>query len=231
MKKLISWTALVMTLVLLFGMIVPASAATGGSWRINGRTGSYLTKAEKKVFDQAVKELTGVTYTPVFTLATQVAAGTHYAFFCKAVSVTASPRTSWEILIVSENTKGKCKILKVNSFNYKKIRTRKSAYLAGGDDGGWVCNNKKVKSSGVPSAAKKALRKATEDYEGLSLTPLVLLGSQVVAGTNYKYLCLGTASDQNATTCLYEVVVCEDTKGGCTITDCNIIDLPGYLKY
>lgn len=231
MKKRISWIAFVLALVLLVGTAVPASAASAGSWKINGQIGNYLSKAEQKVFNKAVEKLTGVAYTPVFTLATQVVAGTNYAFFCKAVTATAKPRTTWKVLIVNENLKGKVKLMKVNSFNYKNPKTLDSAYFADELSGGWTGNTKAVKTKGIPSAAKKALKKATEGYVGLSLTGLVLLGTQVVAGTNYSFLCLGTTSDRDATTCLYHVIVYQDPDGECSITECSIINLPKYLAY
>ena len=223
--------SILLSLVLLLGMIVPASAAplTGG-WTVSTQAGSYLSGSQKKLFAKAVETMDGVNYTPVFLLASQVTAGTNYAFFCKAVTVTAEPVTSWKIVIVSKDLQGNASVSKVNQFNFKKIKTRKSAYASSGAPGSWTYNDKNVGSKGIPSAAKKAFKKAVKQYTGVSLTPLVLLGTQLVAGTNYKFLCRGAMASAGGTVCLYEVDIYQNLEGACEVTNCNIINLPKYLK-
>ncbi|MBR6165004.1 MAG: hypothetical protein IKQ45_03635 [Clostridia bacterium] len=222
---------LLLTAILTIGMIVPAAAETDGGWKINKKVGTYLTKAETKVFEKAVEKLGGVAYTPVFTLAKQVVAGTNYAFFCKAVTATAKASTSWKVVIVYQDLQGNAEVLAVNSFNYKNIKTRKNPYTAASVAGAWEYSKKTPSSKGLPSTAKKVFKKATKEYTGVGLTALALLGTQQVAGVNYKYLCSGVLSDAAGTVCLYEVTVYQDLKGDCVITDCNVINLKKYLQY
>lgn len=223
--------ALLLATILMIGTVMPAAAATAGGWKINHKAASYLTKSEKKVFEKAVKKLDGVAYTPVLTLAEQVVAGTNYAFLCTAASVTASPKYSWKVLIVNRNLKGKAKVLKVNSFNVKRIKTRNSAYKTSNLSGGWAYSNEGTTSKKIPSAAKKAFGKATKNMVGVSLTPLALLATQVVAGTNYKFLCRGVIMNAEGTSCLYEVDVYKDLQGKCEVSSCKVINLSKYLKY
>lgn len=226
-----SLVSFLLSVVLMLGWIVPVSAAPqAGGWSVSTQTGSYLTGTQKKLFTKATETLDGMDYTPVFLLASQVTSGTSYAFFCKAVTVTAEPSASWKVVIVTKNPKGKVSVSKVNDFNFRKIKTRKSAYASSGAPGSWAYNEKNMSSKGIPSAAKKAFKKAVKQYTGVSLTPLVLLGTQLVAGTNYKFLCRGVMSDAGGTVCLYEVDIYQDLKGVCKVTNCNIINLPKYLK-
>lgn len=229
MKKIV---VLLLIAALAVGLMAPltASAAKSGGWEINTKVGNYLTKAEKAVFTKATDKLEGVSYTPVYTIAKQTVSGTNYAFFCQAKVVLPKATPTWKIVIANVDTEGEVKILAVNNFNYKNIKTRNSAYKST-PIGGWNYTSKAVSSKGVPSAAKKAFKKATEGYVGVTFTPLALLGTQVVSGKNYKFLCRGVAADISGTASLYEVVVYQDATGKCKITECEIINIPKYLKY
>ena len=227
-KNLIS---VLLLFILVFCTLVPAEGAASGGWTVNKKAPSYLSTAEKAVFNKAVKGLTGVSYTPVYTIANQTVAGRNYAFFCKAVTVTAKPVTSWKVMIVYENLKGDCKILSVNNFNFKNIKISKNIYKQASGDGVWIYNKKSYSSKVKPKTALDAFNKAKERYVGVSFTPLVLLGKQVVSGMNYRYLCLGKVSDAKGTVCLYTVDVYKDLKGSCSIKECNVVNISKYLNY
>ena len=228
MKRIV---VLLLIAALAVGLLAPmtASAAKSGGWEINTKVGNYLTKAEKAVFAKATDKLEGVSYTPVYTIAKQTVSGTNYAFFCQAKVVLPKATPTWKIVIVNVDTEGEVKILAVNNFNYKKIKTRNSAYKSN-LIGGWVYNGKTSSSKGLPSAAKKAFKQATEGYVGVTFTPLALLGTQVVSGKNYMFLCRGVAADISGTASLYEVVVYQNANGKSKITGCEIINMPKYLQ-
>lgn len=230
MKKLII-VALLLTVVLTLGAVAPAMADEPGTWKVNTKAGSYLSSGEKALFKKAIKTLEGASYTPVFRLAKQTVSGTNYAFLCTSTTATASPASAWKVVLVNRSPKGKCKVLKIRNFNITKLKTRGSVYRQPDGDGTWTYNGKAVSSKGVPSAANKAFKKAAKGYAGVSLTPLALLGTQAVSGVNYKFLCRGVATTKKNTICLYEVNVYKNAKGVCEITDCNVINLPAYLKY
>lgn len=223
--------ALLLALALLIGSTVPAMAAVSGSWKINQKAGSYLTSGEKTVFKRATKGLAGTAFTPVFRLAKQTVAGRNYAFLCKCTAATEKATSSWKIVFVNRDLKGKCKVLDVKNFNYKNIKTLDNAYAKPAGDGAWSYNSAAVTAKGIPSAANKAFNKAAKKYTGVELTPLALLGTQIVAGTNYKFLCRGVTVTPDSTVCLYEVNVCKNLKGKCSIIDCNVVNLPAYLEY
>lgn len=224
--------ALLLVALLCVGAVLPASAEKlSGGWEANAKAASYLTRTETKIFNKAVKGLTGVEYAPVLTLAKQVVAGTNYAFLCKSTTVTADPVQSWKVLIVNRSAKGKVKLLKINKFNFKSLKTRKTPYKYSFAPGAWEYSGEGTASKGIPTAAKKAFKKAAKGLVGVSYTPLALLGTQVVAGTNYKFLCRGDIMDGLTTSCLYEVIVYSDVQGKCEITSSAVLNLPAYLKY
>lgn len=230
MKKR-SIVVLLLTIVLMIGAVAPAMAAKTGAWEVNTEAGSYLTAGEKAVFKKAVKGLSGASFTPVFRLATQTVAGTNYAFLCTSTTVTAKPVSGWKVVFVNENLKGKCTVVESKNFNITRLKTRASVYTQPSGDGVWTYNRKAVSPKGIPAGAKAAFNKAKVGYTGVDLTPLALLGTQPVSGVNYKLLCRGVTTTAKRAVCLYEVIVNRNAKGVCEITDCNVIDLPGYLKY
>jgi len=209
--------------------LTPGGMVAGG-WQMNGKVGTYVTKVENKLFNKAAEGLDGVTYKPVVVLASQTVAGTNYAYFCKAKTVTAKPKTSWKVVVVGKDLQGKASILAINNFNHKKISTLKKAKSTSGMAGAWTVKTKKLSSKGIPKSALKAINKAKKKYKKVSLTPLVLLSSQVVAGTNYRYLCSGKAQGSNAVQ-FYAVDVYKNLKGGAKITSCKLINIDKYLKY
>ena len=65
--------------------------------------------------------------------------------------------------------------------------------------------------------------KACEGYVGISLKPVRLEGTQVVAGTNYKFLANGTKTTNPPIKGSYFVTVYKDLEGNCSITDIETV--------
>lgn len=89
--------------------------------------------------------------------------------------------------------------------------------------GGWHINMDAELVSGVSKNASNAFEKAYKAYKGNKLEPIALLGSQVVAGTKYMFLCKDTTDEDWKI-----VVVSVDLEGNTKITDVNTFD---YVKY
>lgn len=212
------------------GAVLTVQAAQDGAWTINKKSGTYVTKAQKKLFNQALKGYTGVTFEPVFVVATQVVAGTNYAYFCKASTVTKNPKTSWKVVVVNKNLKGKATVKAINNFYFKKISTLKNAPASSNMPGAWKNITKKYTPEGIPASALKAFNKANAKYVGVDLTPLVLLSTQTVAGTNYRYLCRGVVPGAKAVN-YYAVDVYKNLKGVAKITSCKPVNMEKYLAY
>ena len=90
--------------------------------------------------------------------------------------------------------------------------------------GGWTVNSGELSMSANPNAMA-AFEKAVEGLSGYSYEPLVLLGTQIVAGTNYRILCRGSAVVPDPVPTYEIITVYEDLNGNAEITDTT--PLPG----
>ena len=83
--------------------------------------------------------------------------------------------------------------------------------------GGWSINYDSTSLS-KNSDAKSAFLKARKKVTDTKIQPIAFLGSQVVAGKNYCFLCKITATSSNARPEIALVYVYEDLKGNTEIT-------------
>ena len=64
-------------------------------------------------------------------------------------------------------------------------------------------------------------------HAGYELRPISLLGTQVVAGQNYRFLCYGAGP---AGKDLFVVDIYRNVKGKCSISSCKSLDLEKYIN-
>lgn len=81
-----------------------------GGWQDVEQLPNMLSEQENEVFTKALEGLTGVGYTPVATLATQVVAGTNYAFLALGKTVTATPVTHLYVINIYADLNGNAKL-------------------------------------------------------------------------------------------------------------------------
>lgn len=94
--------------------------------------------------------------------------------------------------------------------------------------GGWeVISQEEGK---IPEEAKAALEKAQETLLGASYKPLALLGTQLVAGTNYCILCEISPVVPNPVPHFALVYVYADLEGNATITNIADLDIAGLSQ-
>lgn len=87
-------------------------------------------------------------------------------------------------------------------------------------DGGWEANTGGTSIDAKENAAaKKAYEKAMDDFAGDSFEVIAYLGSQVVAGTNYCYLCREASDESDPLTSFVLLSVYEDLNGNAEVTD------------
>ena len=90
--------------------------------------------------------------------------------------------------------------------------------------GGWTLNTDETKGM-LDEDAQKAFDKALEGYAGMGFEPIALLGTQVVAGTNYLILCRGTTVTAKPETKLVTVKVYAKLDGNAEILEVKDFDL------
>lgn len=168
-----------------------------------------ITDDFKKVFEKAVSELDGVDYTPVAYLASQVVAGSNHCVLCKATPVVPDAKTTYSIVYIYEDLEGNAEVTEV-------VSSAADAQSADEDIvGGWT----EIDPPEMTEEARMVFKKACETLTGAEYTPLALLATQVVAGTNYRIICESKPSVPSSESGYVIVTVYADLGGNAEITD------------
>lgn len=93
--------------------------------------------------------------------------------------------------------------------------------------GGWQIDLDGV-SLAFPNDASDAFNEAIEKQTEWQFEPLALLGTQVVAGTNYMFLCKYTPMDEAIDASYKVVVIYEDLEGVATLSQVRDFDVFQY---
>lgn len=91
--------------------------------------------------------------------------------------------------------------------------------------GGWETNIDTEMIGGISKNASNAFEKSFKKYRGNKLEPIALLGTQVVAGTKYMFLCKDLDEENWKI-----VVVSEDLKGNTEISNVKDLDYVNYVS-
>ena len=78
-----------------------------------------LTEKDRALFQKAAGSLTGVEYTPVAYLGTQVVAGTNHLFLCKTAPITPDAEATYALVTVYEDLDGNVSIADVQKSDAK----------------------------------------------------------------------------------------------------------------
>lgn len=201
-----------------------ATEQTTGGWE-TAAARSYLTDEEKAIYDKAMTAAGESDLKPVAVIATQLVSGTNYAYLCQSTSPAQGSR--WCVAVVYADLQGNASLSGVNELDTTDLQTSNDD---GTSDmmGSWQVTMPS-EGVGLPQKAATAYADAIADYEGVELAPICLLGTQVVAGTNYQYLCVGTTMADNPVRGLYVVTVYEDLDGTAEVSNVAQLDLTAYV--
>lgn len=181
-----------------------------------------------KAFEKAMENYDGIAFEPVALLGTQVVSGTNYMYLCKGSNLDGSNQ-KWNVVVVYNNLEGEAQVSKVNDFDITKFTNVKEETEAKEIVGGWEIYAD-FEAVGMEPQAKEAFEKATEGLDGATYKPIKLLGTQVVAGTNYLVLCETTTVTQTPTSKLVVLSIYRDLEGNATINSNVTVDLAEYNK-
>lgn len=95
--------------------------------------------------------------------------------------------------------------------------------------GGWTYATEFEKPE-LPAEAQDAFDRATESLDGAGYEAVAYLGSQVVAGVNYAFLCKITPVVPNAESSLAVVKIGVNLQNEATILDTRQIDITDYTE-
>lgn len=183
---------------------VPDIVQTGGWEKPDS---PEITQEVRSLFERL--KLVGATYDPIALLGSQIVAGVNYCVLCKTAPVIPEPQETYAIVYLSENLDGTVELTDVQHSTAAAIGSSENM------TGAWESAGSPV----VTQGAKAALEKACESLVGAEYTPVALLGSQVVAGTNYALLCEINAVVPDAQPSYAIVYVYAGIDGSAEITD------------
>ena len=168
-----------------------------------------LTDEATNALKKATEKLAGGTYEPIALLGTQVVAGTNYRLLCTFTPATEGADASYTIVTVYEDLEGNAEITEILNSNAKVNVTAEVI------DGGWVA----PETPDVTEEAGKALQAAVSQMVGAQYNPLALMGTQVVAGTNYCLLCEITPVVENPESHYSVVTVYQGADGTTSVVE------------
>ena len=168
-------------------------------------------------FEKAMEGFTGVGYEPLACLATQPVSGTNYAVFCKAQVVYPDAKPYYAVVYVYEDLQGNAELLKIVSLT-PNGEADPNAGAGGTLLGGWtVAEEQEPGLEAFDQAAQKLL--------GVSYTPIYVLSSQVVSGTNYCVLSKAEVVAPGAEGYYTLATVYQDLSGNVEITEFRNLEI------
>ena len=177
-----------------------------------------VTEELKKILDKACETLAGMEYIPVAYLGSQVVAGTNHSFLCKARASYEDAEAYYAVVTVYEDLEGNAEIL-------NEVMTDIVAE-SGDAPGAWT----ETATPELTDEAKDALAKACEALTGMEYTPVALLATQAVSGTNYRIFCEAAASVPGDVSSYVILVVNRDPQGGAEIVETLLFEKEEYTQ-
>ena len=144
---------------------------TSGGWA--EAQSPVITDETSALMDKVNSVLAGAQYTPVAYLASQVVAGRNHRILCKSTPTVPDAKSNYVIVEIYEDLQGNAEITSV----------LESAAQAPSDEqlmGGWSDAESPVVTDEISAMTAKVCK---------GYTPVALVATQVVAGTNYCVLC------------------------------------------
>ena len=180
-----------------------------GGW--SAASSMKITEQHLDLFKKAQETLTGAYYTPLALLGTQVVAGTNYRFLCRmdasVPELNATP--VYAVVVIYEDLSGNATISEIYD----------SEVPVPASDEMMVGAYEQSADLAMTTEATKAFDLALKTITGQAFKATALLGSQVVAGTNYRILCESIASTAGAETGWAILTVYADLQGHAEVTD------------
>ena len=197
-----------------------------GEWQVNGEiTGNTLTPEEAEVFEKAAGDLG---FEPVALIGKQLVSGMNYAYLCKEDGAGSA----WDVAVIYQDLSGDARFVGANRIDLANVKTRPAKTDL--TTGAWkvpAANDGLSLPGEADAFFDEAMVKLSEGEGGYALAPQALLGTQVVAGTNYLVLCLGTPLGTtedlwNA----YLLTMYQDLDGNVEVTSIDALDVAYYAS-
>lgn len=194
---------------------------TGGWETVLSNRVNDLSEEDIYNFNNAIKDYSKEKLEVVALLGKQVVAGTNYMFLAKTDN-------KYKIVIVYTDLEGISKVSKVSDFDYSKYVDKDLNSNNEMLSGGWYTESSNIDYKLEDEKIEKMYESATKELTGVEYKPLLVVGKQIVSGTNYAILCYGKPIVPNATTGIYLMTIYNDLNGNSEILGISHINLADY---
>ncbi len=186
-----------------------------GGWKATDSP--RMSEEATAAFEKAMEGFVGVSYEPVACLAQQLVSGTNDAILCRAQVVYPDAQPYYAIVYIYENLEGNAEILKIVSLT-RNGEVDENAGAAEQLMGGWS-----VPEEQEPGL--EAFEEAVQNLLGVNYTPVYVLSSQIVSGTNYCVLARAETVAPGAEAYYTLATVYKDLSGNAEITEFRDLDI------
>ena len=159
-----------------------------------------MTSELNGLFNEGVEGLTKATFEPAAYLGYIEETNLAHAFLCKTTEDTG--KTFWSVVYIKEDSEGKVNLLDVQSIMLTESSDKGAVQFGtvSGDElvGSWSVDGESV-SKGIGDISddiKVAIDEALKSKVSVTYEPIMIMGSQVVSGTNYAVLCKNETSSE-----------------------------------
>lgn len=197
-----------------------------GGWTIQkSDVKAYIDTEAEEAFAKAEKAYKKMDLEAIALLGTQVVAGKNYMFLARNITKGSNPEL--KVVTVYKDLQSSSKITNVTDFDISKYAgvdiSINNEQLAGG----WLVNGSDPKVV-LPEEVGKTFDDAVSTFVGKGYKPITLLGTQVVAGTNYAILCLGTTTTEETINTINVLTIYKDLSGLSEIRNIASVDLKDF---
>ena len=221
MKKGLLIIVILMCLIMTGCTNKKENTLTGGWETVLSNRVNYLSEEDIYNFNNAIKDYSKEKLEAVALLGKQVVAGTNYMFLAKTDN-------KYKIVIVYTDLEGISKVSKVSDFDYSKYVDKDLNSNNEMLSGGWYTESSNIEYKLEDEKIEKMYESATSELTGVEYKPLLVIGKQIVSGTNYAILCYGKPIVPNATTDIYLMTIYNDLNGNSEILGISYINLAEY---
>ena len=221
MKKGLLIIVILMCLIMTGCTNKKENTLTGGWETVLSNRVNDLSEEDIYNFNNAIKDYSKEKLEVVALLGKQVVAGTNYMFLAKTDN-------KYKVVIVYTDLEGISKVNKVSDFDYSKFVNKDLNSNNEMLSGGWYTESSNIEYKLEDEKIEKMYESATSELTGVEYKPLLVIGKQIVSGTNYAILCYGKPIVPNATTDIYLMTIYNDLNGNSEILGISYINLAEY---
>ena len=221
MKKGLLIIVILMCLIMTGCTNKKENTLTGGWETVLSNRVNDLSEEDIYNFNNAIKDYSKEKLEVVALLGKQVVAGTNYMFLAKTDN-------KYKIVIVYTDLEGISKVSKVSDFDYSKYVDKDLNSNNEMLSGGWYTESSNIEYKLEDEKIEKMYESATSELTGVEYKPLLVVGKQIVSGTNYAILCYGKPIVPNATTDIYIMTIYNDLNNNSEILGISYINLAEY---